>query len=101
MQSVLRHPEPYSRRRALGFALLKPTPRRLCQLQQLEAAWGFLTYCDHLAGEVPWVLRTIKKYHDEAAAKRVKIVHMCGFDSIPSDLGSHMVATAMFKKHKR
>ena len=46
-------------------------------------------------------MRTIKKYHDEAAAKRVKIVHMCGFDSIPSDLGSYMVATAMFKKHKR
>ncbi len=45
--------------------------------------------------------RTIRKYHNEAAAKRVKIVHMCGFDSIPSDLGSLMVATAMFNKHKR
>ena len=53
------------------------------------------------AGEVPWVSRTIRKYHDEAAGKRVKIVHMCGFDSIPSDLGAHMVATAMFKKHKK
>jgi len=50
---------------------------------------------------VPWVSRTIRKYHDEAAGKRVKIVHMCGFDSIPSDLGAHMVATAMFKKHKK
>lgn len=53
------------------------------------------------SGEVPWVSRTIRKYHDEAAGKRVKIVHMCGFDSIPSDLGAHMVATAMFKKHKK
>ena len=45
--------------------------------------------------------RTIRKYHDEAAAKKVKIVHMCGFDSIPSDLGAHMVATAIFNKYKK
>lgn len=56
-------------------------------------------YC--YAGEVPWVSRTIRKYHDEAAAKKVKIVHMCGFDSIPSDLGAHMVATAIFNKYKK
>ena len=53
------------------------------------------------AGEVPWVSRTIRKYHDEAAARKVKIVHMCGFDSIPSDLGAHMVANAIFNKHKK
>ncbi|CAL5221659.1 g3887 [Coccomyxa viridis] len=58
-------------------------------------------HCVDITGEVPWVSRTIRKYHNEAAAKRVKIVHMCGFDSIPSDLGSLMVATAMFNKHKR
>jgi short subunit dehydrogenase-like uncharacterized protein len=43
----------------------------------------------------------IKKYHDKAAANRAKIVHMCGFDSIPSDLGAHLVATTIEKKYKR
>ncbi len=53
------------------------------------------------AGEVPWVARTIKKYHSQAAANKVKIVHMCGFDSIPSDLGAHLVATHIQKQHHR
>jgi short subunit dehydrogenase-like uncharacterized protein len=29
----------------------------------------------------------IDKHHDQAKAKGVKIVHTCGFDSIPSDMG--------------
>ena len=29
----------------------------------------------------------IDQHHEEAMAKKVKIVHCCGFDSIPSDLG--------------
>lgn len=55
----------------------------------------------HSAGEVPWVARTIKKYHAQASANRVKIVHMCGFDSIPSDLGAHLVATTIEKQHHK
>ncbi len=45
--------------------------------------------------------RTIKKYHAQAFANRVKIVHMCGFDSIPSDLGAHLVATTIEKQYHR
>jgi len=33
----------------------------------------------------------IDKYHAAAQEKRVRIVPMCGFDSIPADLGSLMV----------
>lgn len=29
----------------------------------------------------------IRKHHDAAKAKGVKIVHCCGIDSVPSDLG--------------
>lgn len=31
------------------------------------------------------------KYHDEAAAKGVRIVPCCGYDSIPSDMGTFFV----------
>eukprot|EP00983_Pelagomonas_calceolata_P047709 1140759-Pelagomonas_calceolata.AAC.4 len=36
------------------------------------------------SGEVTWVKRNMEKYHATAAAKGVKIVHCCGYDSIPS-----------------
>ena len=43
-------------------------------------------YCD-LAGETQWIRRMIDQ-HDEAARESgARIVHCCGFDSIPSDLG--------------
>ncbi len=45
-------------------------------------------YCD-LCGEVPWMRRMIDQHADAAAASGARIVHCCGFDSIPSDLGVH------------
>ena len=44
-------------------------------------------YCD-LTGEMPFIFDMIDKYHDKAKQMQVKIVHSCGFDSIPSDIGS-------------
>jgi len=43
-------------------------------------------YCD-LTGESPWMRRMIDTYGAIAAASGAHIVHCCGFDSIPSDLG--------------
>jgi short subunit dehydrogenase-like uncharacterized protein len=43
-------------------------------------------YCD-LAGEVPWIRRMIAEYSTQAARSGARIVHSCGFDSIPSDMG--------------
>ena len=43
-------------------------------------------YCD-LTGEVQWMRRTIDAHHEKAKENKVKIVHCCGFDSIPSDMG--------------
>ncbi len=43
-------------------------------------------YCD-LTGEVQWIARMIERYEDTAKQSRARIVHCCGFDSIPSDLG--------------
>lgn len=47
-------------------------------------------YCD-LTGEVQWIRRMIEGYEDKAAATGARIVHCCGFDSIPSDLGVHFL----------
>jgi short subunit dehydrogenase-like uncharacterized protein len=43
-------------------------------------------YCD-LAGEVQWMRAMIDRHHAAADASGARIVHSCGFDSIPSDLG--------------
>jgi short subunit dehydrogenase-like uncharacterized protein len=47
-------------------------------------------YCD-LTGEVQWIRRMIEGYETTAAATGARIVHCCGFDSIPSDLGVHFL----------
>jgi short subunit dehydrogenase-like uncharacterized protein len=39
-----------------------------------------------LAGEVPFVRRSIDAHHGRAVDSGARIVHSCGFDSIPSDL---------------
>jgi len=44
-----------------------------------------------LTGEVPWMRRMIERYEDSARASHARIVHCCGFDSIPSDLGVHVL----------
>ncbi|MBC9250937.1 saccharopine dehydrogenase [Pseudomonas alcaligenes] len=43
-------------------------------------------YCD-LTGEVQWMARMIAKYEATAQKSGARIVHCCGFDSVPSDLG--------------
>jgi short subunit dehydrogenase-like uncharacterized protein len=43
-------------------------------------------YCD-LTGEVQWMRRMIDAHHDRAVETGARVVHACGFDSIPSDLG--------------
>jgi short subunit dehydrogenase-like uncharacterized protein len=47
-------------------------------------------YCD-LAGEVQWIRRMIGHYERPARASGARIVHCCGFDSIPSDLGVYFL----------
>jgi short subunit dehydrogenase-like uncharacterized protein len=47
-------------------------------------------YCD-LTGEVHWIRRMISRHEATARASGARIVHCCGFDSIPSDLGVHFL----------
>ncbi|HSJ99544.1 MAG TPA: saccharopine dehydrogenase NADP-binding domain-containing protein [Myxococcota bacterium] len=57
-------------------------------------------YCD-LTGELPWIRRMIDAHHDAAAAAGARIVHCCGFDSIPSDLGVWMLHDAARGRGRR
>jgi len=53
-------------------------------------------YAD-LTGEVLFIRDSIDRCHDAAAASGARIVHCCGFDSVPSDLGVlllHLAARA-------
>lgn len=43
-------------------------------------------YCD-LTGEVPWMAQMIAAHENTAKKTGARIVHTCGFDSVPSDLG--------------
>jgi len=43
-------------------------------------------YCD-LTGETQWIRRMIERHEEAAKKSGARIVHCCGFDSIPSDLG--------------
>lgn len=45
-------------------------------------------YCD-ITGELQWIRRMMARYDDIARQTGARIVHCCGFDSIPSDLGVH------------
>jgi len=47
-------------------------------------------YCD-LAGEVQWMNKMINRHHEAAKVNGSKIVHACGFDSIPSDMGVYFI----------
>lgn len=47
-------------------------------------------YCD-LTGEVQWIRRMITAHEATAQKSGARIVHCCGFDSIPSDLGVHFL----------
>jgi len=45
-----------------------------------------IDYCD-LTGEPQWMRRMIDRYQGRSTETGARIVHACGFDSIPSDLG--------------
>lgn len=49
-------------------------------------AYAGTHYCD-LTGEPQWMSRMINAHEETAKKTGARIVHNCGFDSIPSDLG--------------
>ena len=54
-------------------------------------------YCD-LTGETQWIRRMLSRYEEMARKSGARIVHCCGFDSIPSDLGVHFLQQEAIKR---
>ena len=57
------------------------------------------THYVDITGETPWVRQMIDRHHEQAAADGTRIVPGCGFDSVPSDLGAFLVASALRTLH--
>jgi short subunit dehydrogenase-like uncharacterized protein len=55
-------------------------------------------YCD-LAGEVQWIRKMIDLHHDRARETGARIVHCCGFDSIPMDIGVYFLQQTAKEQH--
>lgn len=54
-------------------------------------------YCD-LTGEAQWIRKMQDRHEATAKTSGARIVHCCGFDSIPSDLGVHFLQGHAQKK---
>lgn len=57
-------------------------------------------YCD-LSGEVQWIARMIEAHAQSAQRSGARIVHCCGFDSVPSDLGVHFLQQQSRRRYGR
>ncbi len=49
------------------------------------------THCTDLTGEVPFMRDSADAWHAEAQRTGARIVHACGFDSIPSEMGAWLL----------
>ena len=55
-------------------------------------------YCD-LAGEGQWIRKMIDQHHDAAVESGARIVHCCGFDSVPMDIGVWFLQEEAKRRH--
>jgi len=73
--------------RAARVVVSTAGPYRRQGLALVEACAAAGTDYADLTGEVLFIRDSIDRCHQTAAAAGARIVHCCGFDSIPSDLG--------------
>ena len=57
-------------------------------------------YCD-ITGEAHWIRDNIDRVHGQAVESGARVVHCCGFDSIPSDVGVWMLHDHLRSVHGR
>ena len=69
-------------------------PYRAYGLPLVEACATAGTHYADLSGEVLFMREAIDRFDAVAAGSGARIVHSCGFDSIPSDLGAFLLAGA-------
>ena len=56
-------------------------------------------YCD-LTGETPFIRESIDLFDQKAKENNCRIIHSCGFDSIPSDIGVLLLQTHSLERFK-
>ena len=54
-----------------------------------------------ITGEFFWIREMIDLHHNEASSKGVRIIPACGYDSIPSDLGTFFASSKIKEPIKR
>jgi len=74
-----------------GVLLTTAGPFALYGTGIVDACVRFRTHYVDITGETVWVKELIDRYHQKAAAEGTRIIPFCGFDSVPSDLGSYLV----------
>jgi short subunit dehydrogenase-like uncharacterized protein len=57
----------------------------------VDACVRLRTHYVDITGETVWVKSLIERYHDKAAGAGTRVIPFCGFDSVPSDLGSYLL----------
>lgn len=57
----------------------------------VDACVRYKTHYVDITGETPWVRTLVDRYHTQAASDGTRIIPCCGFDSVPSDLGTYLV----------
>ena len=73
--------------RAARVVVTTAGPYRARGLGLVQACAGAGTDYADLTGEVLFIRDSIDRCHDVAAGTGARVVHCCGFDSVPSDLG--------------
>ena len=68
-------------------------------LPVVEACVKHGTCYTDITGEVNFQRASYDRYHKQALASKALIVHACGYDSVPSDIGAMLAANAMKDRH--
>ena len=91
--------EAMARRTRAVVTTVGPYARYGTPLQVACAEAG--THAADLTGEPLWMRETIDLLHDRARTTGARLVHACGFDSVPSDLGVLAVQEAATRRYGR
>ncbi len=67
-------------------------PFELYSDRLVEACVNRRTHYVDITGEIAWVRSLIDRFHAQAEQNGTRIIPLCGFDSVPSDLGVYLLS---------
>ncbi|MGQ0734275.1 MAG: saccharopine dehydrogenase family protein [Acidobacteriota bacterium] len=57
----------------------------------VESCVRFNTHYVDITGETAWAASSVVPHHERLAASGTRVIPFCGFDSVPSDLGTYLL----------